>query len=1075
MRKGVRTAGALLLTTAALTALPAALPTGLPTATAQAGQRSAAGAEARSVTLVTGDRVTVLGPDAVLVQRGEGREGVMFHTRQDAGRLRVVPDDALPLLRAGRLDERLFDVTTLLEYGYDDRRGSLPLIVTGAERPASLAGGRSAALPAVGGYAVQEERAQAARFWRDLAGSTGRAGLLGARGKVWLDGLRKVSLDQSVKQIGAPDAWARGHTGKGVKVAVLDTGVDATHPDLAGKVVARRDFTEEPDERDVVGHGTHVASTIAGSGAASGGRYRGVAPDAALLDGRVCESVLCSESAILAGMQWAAEQGAQVVNLSLGIADTPETDPIEQAVQTLTERYGTLFVVAAGNIGDDRSVSSPASAEAALAVGAVTKSDELASFSSRGPRVGDGGLKPDITAPGAEITAARSKDSPGSGSYVAKSGTSMATPHVAGVAALLAGEHPGWKAGTLKAALMGSAKPGPTVNVYGQGAGRVDAARATLQNVTAEPAGIGFPRQEWPHGDDEAVTRKLVYRNHSDTPLTLTLGIRAGEAFTVSPDTIVVPAGGTAEATVTADTSAGGPDGFLGGYVVASGAGGVSVSTPVAVEKEVESYNLTIRHTNRAGVPTGDFEASIVRLDAEAPPIVLFGGAETTTLRLPKGRWLFDTTVLSEDGVTLLVQPELRLDADRTVDADARLGRPLDVTAPSADAKLELGQVVYQWRGPGGTPLNRGWLGSRFDRMFTAQLGPDRDYEGLLTMVAAHWAGADTYRMAWFERGRVVTGFRRDTTRERLATVRTDFARHLPDATARAASRAWPRDGKIPTWLTPDPVITPSVRTEHVNTGDGIRWQRYLWEYGADGRVNQFESAFHRYPPGRVTTEWWNRGVFGPSLPAGDQEGGAVSRVGDVISADLWMFGDGRGSLGWSSRATEHLTLYRDGERVGEAATLRARFEVPAGEAGYRLVAEAERGAPAVLGTRVSAAWTFRSATAPDGTVRLPVSVVTFTPALNAENAAPAGRLFTVPFSVRPQPGGSAGRPRETTVEVSYDDGATWAKTEVKGSRAVLRHPAGDGFVSLRARSRDLAGNTVEQTVIRAYRIVATG
>ncbi|MER6007889.1 hypothetical protein ABT120_55775 [Nonomuraea angiospora] len=100
---------------------------------------------------------------------------------------------------------------------------------------------------------------------------------------------------------------------------------------------------------------------------------------------------------------------------------------------------------------------------------------------------------------------------------------------------------------------------------------------------------------------------------------------------------------------------------------------------------------------------------------------------------------------------------------------------------------------------------------------------------------------------------------------------------------------------------------------------------------------------------------------------------------------------------------------------------------------------------------------------------------MTFAPALDAENAAPAGRLFTVPFSVRPQPGGSGGRPRETTVEVSYDDGATWAKAEVRGSLVVLRHPVGDGFVSLRARSGDTAGNAVEQTVIRAYRIVATG
>lgn len=120
-------------------------------------------------------------------------------------------------------------------------------------------------------------------------------------GTIWLDGLRKPSLDASVKQIGAPAAWQRGHTGAGVKAAVLDTGVDAAHPDLAGRLSVQADFTGT-DPVDRSGHGTHIASTIAGSGAASGGRHKGVAPGVSLLAGKVCVS-WCEESAVLAGMQ----------------------------------------------------------------------------------------------------------------------------------------------------------------------------------------------------------------------------------------------------------------------------------------------------------------------------------------------------------------------------------------------------------------------------------------------------------------------------------------------------------------------------------------------------------------------------------------------------------------------------------------------------------------------------------------------------------------------------------------------------------------------------------------------------
>ena len=319
--------------------------------------------------------------------------------------------------------------------------------------------------------AVRQPKQSTAEFWAAHRG-----------GRVWLDGMRRPSLDVSVPQIGAPAAWQAGYTGAGVPVAVLDTGIDATHPDLRRRVAATKNFTADPDIRDTDGHGTHVASTIAGTGKASRGRYTGVAPGANLLVGKVCAGSGCPESAILAGMEWAAAAGAKVVNLSLGGPDTAGDDPLELAVERLSAEYGTLFVVAAGNDGGygAETVSSPASATAALAVGAVDDQDALASFSGRGPRVHDAALKPEIVAPGVDILAARSRYSQRGkrgDRYVSLSGTSMATPHVAGAAALLAQQHPDWTGTQLKATLVGSAKPLEGAEVYEQGAGRVDAAQ----------------------------------------------------------------------------------------------------------------------------------------------------------------------------------------------------------------------------------------------------------------------------------------------------------------------------------------------------------------------------------------------------------------------------------------------------------------------------------------------------------------------------------------------------------------------------------------------------------------------
>lgn len=280
----------------------------------------------RTVTLVTGDRVRLDGAGKVTgVERAKGRERVPFSVRVVDGHTRVVPGDAELLLAQGKLDARLFDVTQLVADGYDDAgRGDVPLIATfrGKKAPSMTpfagAGAKiGRALPVVNGKAMRPAKKRATDFWNAVTATGEKADgateftASTAVEKLWLDGRRKANLDKSVPQIGAPTAWAAGYDGTGVKVAVLDTGVDTTHPDLASQVGAQQDFTGSASGTgDKVGHGTHVASTVAGTGAKDGGKYKGVAPGAKILNGKVLgDNGFGYDSEIVAGMEWAVAQG----------------------------------------------------------------------------------------------------------------------------------------------------------------------------------------------------------------------------------------------------------------------------------------------------------------------------------------------------------------------------------------------------------------------------------------------------------------------------------------------------------------------------------------------------------------------------------------------------------------------------------------------------------------------------------------------------------------------------------------------------------------------------------------------
>ncbi|WP_245736264.1 S8 family serine peptidase [Micromonospora pattaloongensis] len=1071
-----------------------------------------------TVTLLTGDRVTVSGADAgrAAVRPGPGRDGLRFVVERERGELYVVPQDAQPLLRGGTLDRRLFNVTALVRSGYHDAaRDSLPLIVT--YRPAAARSGAAALgaagarigreLPAINGAAVAADKATAARLWSAVTAGGARSATAAGIDRIWLDGKRRLSLDVSVPQIGAPAAHRAGFTGRGVTVAVLDSGVDAGHPDLADKVAESRNFSEAPEAGDTVGHGTHVASTIAGSGAASGGKYRGVAPDATLLSGKVCESAFCTDSAILAGMQWAAaEKRADVVNLSLGGADSPEIDPLEEAVNTLTAQTGTLFVIAAGNDGAEESIGSPGSADAALTVGAVDKSDELADFSSRGPRVGDDAVKPDITAPGVDIVAAKAAGTqlgePVGEAYVAASGTSMATPHVAGAVALLAQQHPQWAATELKATLMASAKPHPELGAYAQGAGRVDVARAITQPVTADPVSLSYGRAIWPHADDAPITRTVTYRNSGPDELTLTLAARVtgprgatppAGMFRPSVERVTVPAGGQAQVSVTVDTRLGGPDGLYSGQLVAT-AGQTTVSTPIAVHQEVESYNLTLNHVDRSGAPTPDYFSLLIGLDGDrvARP---YSEEGTATVRLPAGRYglssyLFAERAPDQYDMTLLVQPELTVTRDTAVTLDARAGRPVRMSVPDrrvAPVLVDVSAVFVTASGNHGI----GMTATDFEGVTAAQLGRAGSPERFLSSVASQWAepgpqgrfddSRRLYALAEVFPGRMVNGFERNYRRADLATVRHEFRGEAPGGAAeRAVFAVYPLDGGS---LAPVlPTAVPGGRVEHYNTARGVRWDSEL-DFGTpaeDGWLDLKAILFSPQPvayrAGRDYREQWNVAPFGPAMPASRFPDEWVSRQGDLLYASVPLFSDRYGHIGVSLTDTARTALYRDGKLLGETTDPGwGVFTVPPEPADYRLETRATRSV-SDLATEVSAAWTFPSAHSDgDGFAKLPVMAVRFAPALDAANAAPSGRAFRIPVTVQRQPGAPAAQVRQLTVEVSYDDGRTWGAAELwpgrSGWTATVRHPAGAGYVSLRATAADSAGNTVTQSVIHAYRL----
>jgi subtilisin family serine protease len=1065
--------------------------------------------------LITGDTVAV---DAkgkpVQIVHGKGRESIPISVERTKEHTLVVPHDAQRLINEGRLDARLFDVAELgkAEYRARERTG-LPLIVSyegsgnktnkaqASEGAKSRLHANDAAkvdrsFPRLNAEAVSVPTKETASVWETLTDASGSGAAPGIE-RIWLDSIQKASLDRSVPQIGAPEAWAKGYDGKGMRIAVLDTGVDETHPDLQGQQVAEQNFSDAADTKDRVGHGTHVASIAAGTGAKSEGKYRGVAPGARILDGKVLDDQGSGwASGILAGMEWAAAQNADVINLSLGGQDTPELDPLEEAVNKLSAERGILFVIAAGNFGPGAgSVDSPGSADAALTVGAVDKSDVIADFSARGPRVGDGALKPDITAPGVDITAASAPGSQIAGEvgenppgYLTISGTSMATPHAAGAAALLKQRHPDWTNTELKAALANSAKPG-SADVFAQGNGRVDVAAALKATVVAEPASIGFGTQSYPHADDEPVTKKVTYRNLGSEPVTLDLSIAAlgpdgkpapAGMFTLGAQQLTVPAGGTADVDLTADTRLGGDLNGTYGATVTATDGGQTIRTAAAVDREVETYLVTVNHIDHDGKPADGFSPMLYALTGPnlGHDLSEYDSDGSYTVRVPKGAYYLQATIwtpIGEDDerIDTVTASNFEVTQDTTVTLDARTTKPISITGPDPTATSNGGSVLTEVNTPGFS-LSTGYLSSSYEKYGSAHFGPDFTQDGsMYQQFFAGWINGSTeYRLSYGGKvTRLATGYQRHAEARELAEIgvrlgasasgKRGYLRAYPtlEANGMTASSAVLRS-------------LPSAATIYVSTADGMGWNFELHQPAPFAFPNPptseiwYGTARQKYEPGKVYQHDLGIGVFGPALSG--QQG--VFRTGDEITGCLPFFTDSAGNATYSAHNTAKTTLHRDGVEVGSVAEpLNCRnkpFTVPADKANYRLTSTVTRPSDiAAASTEVSATWTFNSQSTTARTA-LPISVVRFTPKLDADSTAKAGALAKVPVTIQ---GAAAGENlKSLTVEASYD-GTTWKKVPVINSTVLVLNPKAGQGISFRATLSDKQGNTLTQTIHNAY------
>lgn len=701
-----------------------------------------------SFTLITGDKVAArlntdgtIGGIRLLAQEGEEVFTSLF---KRGGESYVIPAAAQAKVDSGALDMELFNIDKLYQAGYDDANSdSLQVIVeyranTLAKKPFSMAmpGAKvKATFEVIDSVVMTVEKDQLSDVLSGLSSNTAVEG-------VWLDGMvqaykrsegkhkakhgpkdpnkwwkKLLEVDETsptVPLTGAYGPYAIGYNGAGVKVAVLDTGYDTDHPDLSSNVFLYQDFNSYGSSGidDFSGHGTHTASTIAGSGIESNGKYVGMAPGAQLLIGKVLSDTGSgTTSGILAGMQWAVDNGADIVSMSLGGTVTSCDGPMVDMVEALSD--DALFVISAGNSFVRETIGSPGCSPSALTVGAIDRTGNTAEFSSRGPSPDGHSAKPDITSQGVSVIAAASGGK-GEYAYRANSGTSMSAPHVSGGAALVLQARPDLTPAQLKAVLTSSVAP-TRAHVLDQGAGPMDVNQAMIQSV------IGAPNLELGFFDSQSESQvhetTVTLTNLSDDDVTFDLDItfvgeddkplNAYKLAGLGTHEITVPANSNAEVpvwinpTVALDNAAYGTiTGRLVGKEVRSHNGKKQghyqngklselqkVTVPVSFWIEPPTVNLTINATDRLGLPAASPSKFYIMSgeDSWGQSGQFINGS--STIEVPKGYYSIVSNIMTYDNPTqfgglvesaaMMAKLNVNLDTDIAINFDANQAKPV--------------------------------------------------------------------------------------------------------------------------------------------------------------------------------------------------------------------------------------------------------------------------------------------------------------------------------------------------------------------------------------------------------------
>ncbi|MDT5024701.1 MAG: hypothetical protein QOE61_1127, partial [Micromonosporaceae bacterium] len=517
--------------------------------------------------------------------------------------------------------------------------------------------------------------------------------------------------------------------------------------------------------------------------------------------------------------------------------------------------------------------------------------------------------------------------------------------------------------------------------------------------------------------------------------------------------------------------------GDFGGQVTATAAG-VSVQTPFGVVRDVARAKVHVTATDRAGQPGSNTLTVLLNPETSAAYSTLESDA---TLTVIPGTYLaFSFVPDRQQSINLLVYPTLEITGDRELAMDGRLARGYDVTVPDKGAAPVGALVDVQF---GNVGMSATVMGAGFGSLYSAHLGP-KNAPGLLSMALGLFAKADGsggfasspsyYQTGWYSQGQMFDGLVRHLRERDLATVRAQYGFNAVGGQG-TRTNFGVAPGSFGGWGFGVSAALPATRTEYF--AGTLAWQPTFMEWPpgtedaplavASGPTTSY-AACCRY------AEQWNKAVFGPNLVSPDPASPSVLRAGDDIIAFPALYADGWGRQGFAGFQAGRGALYRNGHLVAENPYPGGVFTVPAGAAQYRLEVRSEQVAALRLSTIVESVWTFNSAHV-DKTAPLPVIGLRIAASLDERNTAPAGSFAVIPIIVSQQQGSDAGQVTKLAVDVSYDDGATWQKAQVVHALGkwllALKHADRAGFVSLRAQATDSAGNTVQQTVIRAYEL----